>query len=117
MLKKWIGEWNKIKFGDFLFNTYLVGRDWVTVQPGFRTNRFHPSEALRFSCSYNARIWTTTDVGQITRKKDSTWRFQTVSSIEFFTISPQYKNANIANFVLALSLKLNQSNVAFDLKM
>ena len=36
---------------------------------------------------------------------------------EFFTISLQYKNANIANFVLALLLKINQSNAAFDLKM
>ena len=30
-------------------------------------------------------------------------------SIEFFTISPQYKNANIANFILALPLKINKS--------
>ena len=41
----------------------------------------------------------------------------TVRELEFFTISPQYKNANIANFVLALSLRTNQSNVAFDHKM
>ena len=28
-------------------------------------------------------------------------------TIEFFTNSPQYKNANIANFVLALPLKIS----------
>ena len=30
-----------------------------------------------------------------------------VKTFEFFTVSPQYKNANIANFVLTLSLKIN----------
>ena len=38
-------------------------------------------------------------------------------SIEFFTISPQYKNANIANFILALPLKINKSNEVYNLEM
>ena len=33
-----------------------------------------------------------------------------ILSIEFFTNSPQYKNANIDNFVLALPLKINWFN-------
>ena len=37
--------------------------------------------------------------------------------LEFFTVSPQHKNVNVANFVLALPLKINQTNVAFNLKM
>ena len=36
---------------------------------------------------------------------------------KLFTISPQYKNANIVNLVLALPLKVNQYIVAFNLKM
>ena len=28
--------------------------------------------------------------------------------IEFFTISPQYKNANVANFVLAMPFKITK---------
>ena len=35
-------------------------------------------------------------------------------AIEFFTSSLQYKNANIANFVLALPLEISYSNKAFD---
>ena len=30
------------------------------------------------------------------------------SLMEFFTITPQYKNANIANFVLTVPLKLSR---------
>ena len=40
-----------------------------------------------------------------------------VSSLEFFTIPPQYKNVNIANFVFALSLEIHLPNVAFNLKI
>ena len=38
-------------------------------------------------------------------------------ALEFFTNCPKYKNANIANFVLALPLKINQSNEVFKLEM
>ena len=39
------------------------------------------------------------------------------TSIEFFTNSGQYKNANIANFVLPLPLKINQYNNVCDLEI
>ena len=38
-------------------------------------------------------------------------------TLEFFTNSPQYKNANIANFILALPLKINYSNEACNLEI
>ena len=38
-------------------------------------------------------------------------------TLEFFTVSLQYKNAKIANFVLALPLKNNWFNAAFIMKM
>ena len=42
--------------------------------------------------------------------------FSTKSSqpIRFFTNSVQYKNANIANFVLAVPLEMNKSNTVFN---
>ena len=40
-----------------------------------------------------------------------------IDPLEFFTISLQNKNANIANIVLALPTKINQFNVAFNLEM
>ena len=33
-----------------------------------------------------------------------------LSPIEFFTISPQHKNDNIANFVLAMSFNIKKTN-------
>ena len=38
-------------------------------------------------------------------------------SIDFFQNSVLYKNANITSFVLAVLLKINQSNKMFTLKM
>ena len=38
-------------------------------------------------------------------------------TIEFFTNSPQHKNANIANFTLALPLEINYSNKTCDPEM
>ena len=35
----------------------------------------------------------------------------------FFIKSPQYKNANIANFVLAMSFKINKTNEVCHLEM
>ena len=39
------------------------------------------------------------------------------SQIEFFTNSPQYKNANIVNFVFVRPLEIYQSNETFIFKM
>ena len=36
--------------------------------------------------------------------------------LEFFTISPQYKNANIANFVLAVPFKIKKTNIVCNLE-
>ena len=38
-------------------------------------------------------------------------------ALEFFTNSPQYKNVNIANFVLALSLKIKYSHRTCNLEI
>ena len=37
--------------------------------------------------------------------------------MEFFTNSPQYNNANIANFTLAVPLKINKTNKMNNLEM
>ena len=37
--------------------------------------------------------------------------------MEFFKNAPQYKNANIANFVLALPLETNQTNEISNLEI
>ena len=34
-------------------------------------------------------------------------------SVEFFTIPPQYKNANVANFILAEPFKIKKTNKVF----
>ena len=36
-------------------------------------------------------------------------------TVGFFTNSPQYKNANIANFVLAVPLERNSTNEVYNL--
>ena len=36
-------------------------------------------------------------------------------SIEFFTNSPQYKNANIANFILAMPFRIDQADEVYSL--
>ena len=36
---------------------------------------------------------------------------------EFFTNYPQYKNANIGNFILAVPFKSNKMSEAFEFKM
>ena len=33
-----------------------------------------------------------------------------LSPLEFFILSPQHKNANIANFVLTVPLEMNKTN-------
>ena len=35
--------------------------------------------------------------------------------IEFFTISPQHKNGNIANFVLAMPFKISKTSEVYNL--
>ena len=42
-------------------------------------------------------------------------RFKSI--VEFFTNSPQYKNANIANFVLAVALEMSETNEVCGLEM
>ena len=37
-------------------------------------------------------------------------------SIEFFTISPKYMDANIANFVLAVAIKIKKTNKICNLE-
>ena len=39
------------------------------------------------------------------------------SNLEVFTNSPQYKNANIANFVLAVPLEINKNNEFHNIQM
>ena len=39
-----------------------------------------------------------------------------VTVIKVFTISPQYKNANIANFVMAAPLKIKKTNKVCNLE-
>ena len=36
--------------------------------------------------------------------------------IQFLTISPQYKNANIANLVLAVLFEIKKTNTVYNLK-
>ena len=38
-------------------------------------------------------------------------------AIEVFTNSPQYKNANIANFVLAVPLEMNKNNEVCNIQI
>ena len=38
------------------------------------------------------------------------WKLCDELKIEFFTLSPQYKNANITNFILAVPLKVKKTN-------
>ena len=38
-------------------------------------------------------------------------------SLEFFTNAPQYKNANIAIFVLAVPFKIKKTNIVWNLEM
>ena len=38
-------------------------------------------------------------------------------TVEFFTVSPQCKNANIAKFVLAVPFKINLTNEVCNLEM
>ena len=40
-----------------------------------------------------------------------------INSIEFFTISPQHKNDNITNFVLALPFKIKKTNKVCNLQI
>ena len=40
-----------------------------------------------------------------------------ILAIEYFTISPHYKNGNIANFILAVPLKINKNNKVYNLEM
>ena len=40
-----------------------------------------------------------------------------MNSIEFFTNSPQYKNANIANFILAVPSETNYTNEVCNFEM
>ena len=37
-------------------------------------------------------------------------------ALEFFTNSPQYKNANIANFVLVMPLDINYASEVYDIE-
>ena len=51
------------------------------------------------------------------RTEQLTLRLIAASTTEFFTNSRQYKNANIANFVLAVPLEMNQTSVVCKLEM
>ena len=41
-------------------------------------------------------------------------RFKSI--VKFFTNSPQYENVNIANFVLAVALKMNKTKEVYNLE-
>ena len=43
--------------------------------------------------------------------------FFQIAQIEFFAIALQYKNGNIANFILALPLQINWSNKACNVEI
>ena len=49
-------------------------------------------------------------------EKDVGVKFRPVHQIEFFTISPQHKIGNIANFVLAVPFKIKNTNEVYNLE-
>ena len=45
------------------------------------------------------------------------WGFLLFGALEFFTNAPQCKNANIANFVLAVPLEIDYTNRVYNLEI
>ena len=49
--------------------------------------------------------------------KGFTWTFKEQRLLGVFTKFPQYKNANIANFILAVPLEMNGTNEVYNLQI
>ena len=127
-------EWYKLNVRDtgsvLNVETYnlIVNLSFVFLKPNFRFKRWKLTKKLRnkfldryynwncnlcictLSCPSEPFVW-------IIQSKYISLILPIIIAIEFFTISPQCKNVNIANYVLAVPLKINYSYNMYNLEM
>ena len=78
------------------------------------------SISLSFSCQYERTLPVYMTVGALTTVRSLSVIVAGIivqQTLGFFTNSPQYRNANISNFVLAVPLEINKTNEVYNLGM